>query len=115
MVLELETLSGNYLMYYQHVNRIMNEIMNAYEPNTFSPQKVVRLLNELVRIVKKFSAGEEFLTVLKNNQQRRNTAIALELYTAKILALFSSPIMPTFGKMLWGIWDLILKCSWMKK
>lgn len=47
-------------MYYQHVNRIMNEIMNAYEPNTFSPQKVVRLLNELVRIAKKFSAGEEF-------------------------------------------------------
>ncbi|PEN68713.1 class I tRNA ligase family protein [Bacillus toyonensis] len=99
---ELETLSGNYLMYYQHVNRIVNEIMNAYEPNTFSPQKVVRLLNELVRVAKKFSAGEEFLTVLKNNQQRRNTAIALELYTAKILALFSSPIMPTFGKMLWG-------------
>ncbi|MGQ0418611.1 class I tRNA ligase family protein, partial [Bacillus sp. HC-Mk] len=32
----------------------------------------------------------------------RNTAIALELYTTKILALFSSPIMPTFGKILWG-------------
>jgi methionyl-tRNA synthetase len=73
----------------------------AYEAATFSPQRAVRVMNELVREARRFAKAEESWRRVAARGEERRTAVALELLAAKLLAVMAAPILPDFAERLW--------------
>jgi methionyl-tRNA synthetase len=99
-------------MFYQELNRCVEDISSAYNAETFSPQKATRVLCELVRMASSFGQSEAALSKFGSKKEERRTAIALEFAAVKILALLAAPLMPEFALSLWNylgyeqsIWD----------
>jgi methionyl-tRNA synthetase len=99
-------------MFYQELNRCVEDISSAYNAETFSPQKATRVLCELVRMASSFGQSEAALSKFGTKKEERRTAIALEFAAVKILALLAAPLMPEFALSLWNylgyeqsIWD----------
>ncbi|MBI3926826.1 MAG: class I tRNA ligase family protein [Armatimonadetes bacterium] len=85
----------------QELCRLWENAGRHYEVESFSPQRVTRLLCELVRVSAEFGAGMEWLAGLEERAEERRTALALELMAARTLALMAAPIMPSFAAWLW--------------
>lgn len=85
----------------RRLHTLHTESAQAYEVETFSPQRAVRTLNELVREARRFAASEESWHLGSDRDGERQTAGALELFAAKLLALLSAPILPRFAEHLW--------------
>ncbi|RPH57604.1 methionine--tRNA ligase, partial [bacterium] len=77
------------------------EAAQAYEAATFSPQRAVRAMNELVREARRFAKAEESWRRVPARSEERRTAVALELLAAKLLAVTAAPILPDFAGRLW--------------
>ena len=99
-------------VFYQELNRCVEDISSAYNAETFSPQKVTRVLCELVRMASSFGQSEAALSKFETKKEERRTAIALEFAAVKALALLAAPLMPEFAADLWQylgyarpIWD----------
>jgi methionyl-tRNA synthetase len=99
--------------FFELVHQLLNETKNAYEHNNFSPQRVCRLANELVRETVRFSASQSHYENLDDAYNTLRTAIALELLAAKTLALLIQPIMPTFAEKLWEALEGDLTMQWL--
>jgi methionyl-tRNA synthetase len=79
----------------------VEEVAAAYEAETFSPQKAVRSIAELVRSARRFGKEEEHLARIPGRFEEWRTAVALELAAARLLALLAAPLMPGFARELW--------------
>lgn len=75
-------------------------VAEAYGGTSFSPQRVARLLCELASEAIEFRGAERYWDARAYDAEAR-TAIALETAAARLLALLSAPIMPSFAAWLW--------------
>ncbi|MES1243473.1 MAG: FkbM family methyltransferase [Acidobacteriota bacterium] len=90
-----------HLRFAERLTMLTAQASKAYEARTFSPQCAASVLGWLVRDARRFAKSEEsWLRVIAQNERRR-TAVALELLAAKLLAILSAPIMPNFAERLW--------------
>lgn len=103
------------LHFYRGLRRSIADAAEALTPATFSPQRLTRVLCELVREADRFGHAEEFWKSLESRSQERRTSIALELVAAKTLAFLSAPLMPGFAQRLWtdlGLEGEVAAGSW---
>jgi methionyl-tRNA synthetase len=87
--------------FYGRLEALTAEAAHAYDARSFSPQRVARILGQLVRESQTFARGEQCWTEVANRSGERGTAMALELLAAKQLAVLSSPVLPDFAERLW--------------
>ncbi|HEX9736564.1 MAG TPA: class I tRNA ligase family protein [Thermoanaerobaculia bacterium] len=87
--------------FYRRLEQTVAEAAEAYEAATFSPQRLTRLLSELVRTARRFGKAEDCWRLVPQRGQERRTGLALELLAAKVLAILASPVMPDFAARLW--------------
>lgn len=76
--------------FFSRLKRFHDEVAEAYEPRTFSNRRAARLLIELASEARRLP-----------NEAEDSAVIALELASAKSLAMLSAPIMPGFAAELW--------------
>lgn len=94
--------TGEQRRFYDRLKALVAEVREGYEAESFSPQRAVRALNELVREARRFGRGQVHwrrAAAVKGEEQR--TAIALELLAAKLLGLAVAPLMPETAERLW--------------
>lgn len=87
--------------YLRDLRAIVARVAEAYEPESFSPRAVLRLLGEMVRRARELGTGEAPWARVARRRDEWRTAVALELATARALALMASPILPGFAAELW--------------
>lgn len=87
--------------FYGRLQQVLVEAEATYRPETFSLQRVARLLGDLVRDARRFGHAEEHLSHRPNRSEEWRTAMNLEVLAARILALVAAPIMPSFAEGLW--------------
>ncbi|MDQ5820731.1 MAG: class I tRNA ligase family protein, partial [Actinomycetota bacterium] len=68
---------------------------------SFSPARLVRVLNELVRESSQFGAAEARWAEVHSGGDMFRTAMALELAAARTLAILAAPVTPRFSAALW--------------
>jgi methionyl-tRNA synthetase len=83
------------------LGQIATEVGKAYEAATFSPQRAVRLLSELVRQAHRFGEGQKHWGRFEAGREEWRNVIAMELTAARALALLAAPILPDFSVRLW--------------
>ena len=101
--------------FYYRLQQIGEDVREAYETATFSPQRAARGLRELVRTARRFAAEQQPWRKLPERRDDWRTAVALELTAARQLALLSAPIMPSFAERLWrhlGEESSLWEASW---
>lgn len=91
----------DHVEFFSRLKRLHDEIAEAYEPRTFSNRRAARLLIELVSAARQFGETERDGDRPLLNRAEYSTSIALELASAKSLAILSAPIMPGFAASLW--------------
>jgi len=87
--------------FFDRIRRLITAAEESLEPATFSPQRLTRVMCELVRTTSRFAAGEMHWKGVPDREQERRTSVALELVAAKTLAMMSASVMPTFAERLW--------------
>jgi mannose-6-phosphate isomerase-like protein (cupin superfamily) len=87
--------------FFRTLTRLCNDVAEAYEAATFSPQRVSRLLSELVDRARRFGRHEKPWSRVSGRYEEWRTAVAIEALAAKTLALLAAPIMPEFAADLW--------------
>lgn len=87
--------------FFLQLERALADAAEAYEPATFSPQRLTRVMIELVRGARRFGAAENHWRSVAERSQERRTSLALELLAAKILAIIAAPVIPDFAAALW--------------
>ncbi len=108
------------LRFYRQLEGALREAAEAYEPAAFSPQRLTRLMAELVRTANRFGRSEDHWKGVAERSQEWRTGLALELLAAKVLAIIAAPIMPAFAADLWralghaesmppGVWNEALE------
>jgi methionyl-tRNA synthetase len=80
---------------------LMGQAAIAYSAETFSPQQATRACCEVVRLARRFGRSEHHWRLVPGREQRRATSVGLELLAAKVLAVISAPVVPTFAGKLW--------------
>ncbi len=109
--------TDEHLHFYRQLEMMTAEAAEAYEPETFSLQRLSRVLIELVRTARRFGKSEMHWRDIEERQQERRTGVALELLAARVLAVLAAPVMPDFAGRLWrdlgyqeplsdGAWEL---------
>ena len=86
--------------FFNRLEELTAEAARGYEAATFSPQRAVRALSELVREARRFGKAEEKWSRVPSRGEERRTAATLELLAAKTLALLAAPILPDFAARL---------------
>ena len=85
----------------ERLKALASEARKAYEARAFSPQHASCILSGLVHEARRFAKSEESWLRVAAQDERRRTAVALELLAAKLLAFISAPILPDFAERLW--------------
>ncbi len=94
--------TGEQRRFYHRLQALLAEVEQGYAAEGYSPQQVVRALDEIVREARRFGRGQvHWDRAVKTRGEERRTAIALELLAAKVLGLAASPLMPETGARLW--------------
>jgi methionyl-tRNA synthetase len=83
--------------FYQKLQTLTIEAASAYEARTFSPQRVTRILVELIHAAQSFGKEQDCCVQLSGERLERQTGISLELVAARTLQMLSAPIMPDFS------------------
>jgi methionyl-tRNA synthetase len=81
--------------------RSIEEAGVAYQAATFSPRRAARVLRDLVTAVAEFGALEQPWSRLPSRREESNTAVAVELLAAKVLAILAYPLAPDWSCRLW--------------
>ena len=97
-----ETWQPSQLRFRERLATTIHEVGQSYDIDGFSPQRVVRQLNALVREAAAFANANAYYANSAVRQDEHRTNIALELAAARTLALLSSPLMPQFAAKLWA-------------
>ncbi len=87
--------------FFNRLEELSREAATAYEAATFSPQRVARVLCELVREAHRFGKAEETWSRVPSRGEERRTSAALDLLAAKTLAVLAAPLCPDFAARLW--------------
>ncbi|HEY3571821.1 MAG TPA: class I tRNA ligase family protein [Thermoanaerobaculia bacterium] len=87
--------------FFNRLEELNREAATAYEAATFSPQRVARVLCELVREAHRFGKAEETWSRVPSRGEERRTSAALDLLAAKTLAVLAAPLCPDFAARLW--------------
>jgi mannose-6-phosphate isomerase-like protein (cupin superfamily) len=87
--------------FYQRLEDLIREAGEAYEARTFSPQRVTRVIAELVRTARRFGQGEEHWRHVPARSEERRTSLALELLAAKAMVYVTAPLLPEVAARLW--------------
>ena len=87
--------------FFNRIEELTAEAATAYEAATFSPQRVARVLVELVREAHRFGKAEEAWSRVPARSEERRTSAALDLLAAKTLAVLAAPLCPEFAARLW--------------
>lgn len=93
--------TAEHQLFYDDLLRLTAEAAAAYELSGFSPQRVARVVSELVRRARRFGSAERSWAGLPSRREEWRTAVALEVLAAKTLALLVAPLMPRFAGRLW--------------
>ena len=97
--------TGDWTAEHQHFYRQLEDFHRqageALTAATFSPQRLTRVLGELVRTARRFGRAETHWRGVVERSQERRTGLALELLAAKILGVLAAPVMPDFAVRLW--------------
>lgn len=97
--------TGDWTAEHQHffhrLEVFREEATEALAAATFSPQRLTRVLCELVRTARRFGRGEDHWRSVPERSQERRTGLALELLAAQLLAVLAAPVMPDFAERLW--------------
>jgi methionyl-tRNA synthetase len=93
--------TGEQRFFYARLEQLTATAAEAYEAATFSPQRAVRTLCELVREARRFGKAQLAWRRVATRSEERRTAAALELLAVKQLALLAAPILPLFAARLW--------------
>jgi methionyl-tRNA synthetase len=88
--------------FFNRIEELAAEAATAYEAATFSPQRVARVLSELVREAHRFGKAEETWSRVPARSEERRTSVALGLLAAKTLAVAAAPLCPEFAARLWS-------------
>jgi methionyl-tRNA synthetase len=94
--------TAEHRLFYDRLEGYVAEAASAYDARSFSPQRAVRVMGELVREARRFGKAEESWRRVAARGEERRTALALELLAAKALAQLAAPILPDFAARLWG-------------
>lgn len=95
--------------FYQELLGLVSRGASAYEAETFSPQRAVRGLCELVRTARSFGKAQEHWQGVAGRYEEQRTAMALEILAVRALGQLAAPLMPDFAAALWR--DLGEECS----
>jgi methionyl-tRNA synthetase len=87
--------------FYRELQVTVEEVAQAYEPETFSLRRAARLLCEMVRRAYDFGNGEVHWETVERRRNELRTSLALELAAARALSLLAAPILPRFSTELW--------------
>lgn len=79
---------------------LVQDAANAYEVDTFSLQRAARVLSELVHEARRFGHSEQHWHGIATRYEEERTAMALELWAARVLAQIAAPLMPGFAAAL---------------
>lgn len=82
------------------LDRHVEQMEVAYAAASYSGQQAARLLSSLVREARTFGAAESYWGDDPRSQEKRRTALALELTAADVLARTAIPLLPSFGERL---------------
>ncbi len=96
-----ETWSDDHNEFYADLTALNTNARQAYENRRL--QRVVKACIDLTTRAAVFGQDQQHLAGLAEYQEHRSTSVALELAAAKLLALFTYPIMPNFGAQLWKV------------
>ena len=88
--------------FYRRLEALVADGATAYEAATFSPQLAARTVSELVRAARRFGQAELHWSRSPERSQELRTGMALEVLAAKLLAILSWPLMPSFAERLWS-------------
>lgn len=94
--------TGEQHRFFQRLQALLDEAAEAYGAESWSPQRAVRALDEVVREARRFGSGQvHWRRAAETKGEERRTAVALELLAAKVLALAAAPVMPEAAERLW--------------
>lgn len=102
--------------FYADLTALNNSARQAYENRRL--QLVVKACIDLTTRATVFGQDQQHLAGFPEYLEHRSTSVALELAAAKLLALFTYPIMPNFGAQLWkvlGHFQPITEAGWSKQ
>ncbi|MGD2113602.1 MAG: class I tRNA ligase family protein [Acidobacteriota bacterium] len=94
--------TGEQRRFFQRLQALLAEAAEGYAAESFSPQRAIRALDELVREARRFGRGQvHWRRAAAVKGEERRTALALELLAAKVLALGAAPVMPEAAERIW--------------
>jgi methionyl-tRNA synthetase len=93
--------TGEQRRFYHRLQALLGTVEEAYEAESFSPQRATRAMVELVREARRFARGERHWDGVGARGEERRTAIALEALAAKLLGLVAAPVAPDFAERVW--------------
>lgn len=93
--------TADHRRFYHRLQGLLDEAREAFEAESFSPQRATRAMSELVREARRFGAGERHWRGVATRREELRTGLALELLAAKVLGLMAAPVMPDFAARLW--------------
>lgn len=101
LVPEAGTWTDDHRRYLDRLAALLKEAAAAYRAETFSLRRGARVLQALVREGRDLGLAEERWSSVSSGYDERRTGMALELATARTLALVAAPLMPDFADSLW--------------
>jgi methionyl-tRNA synthetase len=93
--------TGEHRRFFRRLQGLVEAAGEGYSVPGFSPQRVTRVLTEVVREARRFAAGQSHWRGVSTRTEELRTGLALELLAAKVLGLLAAPVMPDFAERLW--------------
>lgn len=94
--------TDGHLAFLKRLKSFLDEAEESLAAETFSPQRLTRVLCELVRSAHDFGKAESSWSAAPSAHNEQRTAFALELAAARTLAMMTQPLMPDFSNHLWA-------------
>ncbi|MEM7482641.1 MAG: class I tRNA ligase family protein [Acidobacteriota bacterium] len=87
--------------FYRRLEALVEDAAGAWGDETFSPQRAVVVMSEIVREGRRFGQGQTEWAEVPSRSEEWRTAVALELLAVKVLGLVAAPLMPETAERLW--------------
>lgn len=94
--------TSRHLTFLKRLKSYLDQASEAYSAESFSPQRLTRVVSELVRSSREFGKAEDAWATSPAAHNERRTAVALEMAAVRTLAMIAQPLMPEFSDHLWA-------------
>jgi methionyl-tRNA synthetase len=98
--------------YFARLRRTIDEIESSYSLGDFSPSRACVLISSLIREAIRFAHQQFPIVSASPHTPTARTAMALELLTARAVAIALAPIMPRFGERVFRDFSGNAEMSW---